>query len=83
VSLAVVVGAGDNSRGVRLAAATDGLRSARVLSGFLHGLLMFFSLIGSLFTDVRIYAFPNSGVWYDVGFFLGAAALLGGGNRAA
>ena len=52
-------------------------------SGLLHGFLMLFSLIGSIFTDVRIYAFPNSGGWYDFGFFLGAASFLGGGGASA
>jgi hypothetical protein len=31
-------------------------------SGLLHGFLIMFSFIASLFTDVRIYSFPNSGV---------------------
>lgn len=52
-------------------------------SGLLHGFLMLFSLIGSIFTDARIYAFPNSGGWYDFGFFLGAASFLGGGGASA
>jgi hypothetical protein len=52
-------------------------------SGLLHGFLMLFSLIGSIFTEVRIYAFPNSGGWYDFGFFLGAASFLGGGGASA
>jgi len=52
-------------------------------SGLLHGFLMLFSLIGSIFTDVRIYAFPNSGGWYDFGFFLGASSFLGGGGASA
>ena len=47
-------------------------------SGLLHGFLIFFTLIGSIFTDYRIYAFPNSGGWYDLGFVLGAATSLGG-----
>jgi hypothetical protein len=51
-------------------------------SGLLHGFLMLFSLIGSIFTDVRIYAFPNSGGWYDFGFFLGASSFLGGGGAS-
>lgn len=51
--------------------------------GFLHGFIIVFSLIGSIFTDVRIYAFPNSGFWYDLGFFLGASAFLGGGGAGA
>ena len=52
-------------------------------SGLLHGFQMLFSLIGSIFTDARIYAFPNSGGWYDFGFFLGAASFLGGGGASA
>jgi hypothetical protein len=48
--------------------------------GLLHGFLILFSFIGSLFTDVRIYAFPNSGGWYDFGYLIGAAMFLGGGR---
>jgi predicted phage tail protein len=47
-------------------------------SGLLHAFLIAFSFIGSLFTDVRISAFPNSAGWYDFGFLLGAAMFLGG-----
>ena len=52
-------------------------------SGLLHGFTILFSLIGSIFTDYRIYAFPNSGGWYDLGYFLGAAAFLSGGGAGA
>ena len=52
------------------------------LLGLLHGFLILFSFIGSLFTDVRIYAYPNSGGWYDFGFLLGAMMFLGGGGGA-
>jgi hypothetical protein len=53
-------------------------------TGFWNGLTMFFALIGHLFdSSIRIYSFPNSGGWYDFGFFLGAAALLGGGASSA
>lgn len=66
--------------------ATQPLPSAPHLPGFLHGLLhgflIVFSFIGSLFTHVRIYAYPNSGGWYDFGFVLGAMAFLGGGGGA-
>jgi hypothetical protein len=51
--------------------------------GFLHGFLILFSFIGSLFTDIRIYSFPNAGGWYDLGFLLGAASFLGGGGASA
>lgn len=46
--------------------------------GFLHGFIALFSLIGSIFLDVRVYAFPNSGGWYDVGFVLGVMTFFGG-----
>lgn len=53
------------------------------LLGLLHGFLILFSFIGSIFTDVRIYAFPNSGGWYDFGYLLGAMSFLGGGGAGA
>jgi hypothetical protein len=52
-------------------------------SGLLHGLLVLVSLVGSIFTDVRVYAFPNSGFFYDLGFVIGASAILGGGVHTA
>jgi hypothetical protein len=52
-------------------------------SGLLHGFMILFSLIGSIFMDIRMYAFPNSGFWYDAGFFVGASAFLGGGAASA
>ena len=52
-------------------------------SGLLHGFLILFSLVGSIFAEHRIYAFPNSGGWYDFGYFLGAASFLGGGGAGA
>ena len=53
------------------------------LWGLLHGFLILFSFIASLFTDFRIYAFPNSGGWYDFGYLLGAMGFLGGGGAGA
>jgi hypothetical protein len=53
-------------------------------SGLLHGFLILFSFIGSLFSDsYRIYAFPNSGGWYDFGYLIGASLFLGGSGSAA
>jgi hypothetical protein len=52
-------------------------------SGLLHGFLILFSFIGSLFTDVRIYAFPNSGGWYDFGYLIGASVFRGGGGASS
>ena len=42
-----------------------------LLSGFLHGLIALPALIASLVSDIRIYAFPNAGAVYDLGFCLG------------
>jgi len=39
--------------------------------GLLHGFIVPGSLIASIWNDVRIYAFPNNGGWYDLGFTLG------------
>lgn len=48
-----------------------------------HGLVAPIALVASLFTDVRIYAYPNTGGWYDLGFLLGLSAWGGGGAAAA
>lgn len=50
-------------------------------SGFIHGLILPISLIVSWFdSDVAIYAINNNGAWYDLGFYFGVAATLGGGS---
>jgi hypothetical protein len=49
--------------------------------GLWHGFIFPFSWIGSLFrSDIAVYAVPNSGGWYDFGFFLGVFVLGGGGH---
>jgi len=48
--------------------------------GLLHGFIILFSFIAGLFTDYRIYAFPNGGGWYDFGFLLGVMFFFGGGG---
>jgi hypothetical protein len=50
--------------------------------GFVHGLISPIALIAELFTDARVYAFPNSGGLYDLGFMLGIATW-GRDSRAA
>src|SRR4249919_3571069 len=37
-------------------------------AGLLHGLIAIIALAASLYFPIRIYAFPNSGFWYDAGF---------------
>lgn len=53
------------------------------LKGLLHGFILFFSFIASLFTDFEIYAFPNNGGWYDFGFLLGVMMAFGGSGAGA
>lgn len=52
-------------------------------SGLIHGFLIFFGFLAGLFTEYRIYAFPNSGGWYDFGYLIGAAIFLGGSASAS
>lgn len=48
-------------------------------SGLLHGVGAPIAFIVSLFNeDVRMYAFPNAGRWYDFGFLLGISCWGGG-----
>ena len=55
--------------------------------GFLWGLwdgaIAPIAFIVSLFQDgTRIYAFPNSGVWYDFGYLIGLTCWAGGSHAA-
>jgi hypothetical protein len=45
--------------------------------GLVHGYLMLFGFIGSIFLDLKMYAFPNSGVMYDFGYLLGFFFFIG------
>jgi hypothetical protein len=47
--------------------------------GLWHGFIAPIAFIISLFpNDLRIYAFPNVGLWYDFGFMLGISGFSGG-----
>lgn len=49
------------------------------LWGLWHGFIFPWAWIGSLFSpDIAVYAVPNTGPWYDFGFFLGITVLGGG-----
>ena len=49
--------------------------------GLWHGFVFPFAWIGSLFdSGIAVYAVPNTGGWYDFGFFLGVC-VLGGGSH--
>ena len=53
------------------------------LKGLLHGFIIVFSFIAEFFTDYKIYAYPNSGGWYDFGFLIGVMIFFGGGASSA
>jgi hypothetical protein len=47
--------------------------------GFWHGFIAPITFIVSLVSDeVRVYAFPNGGRWYEFGFMLGISGFSGG-----
>src|SRR5689334_19846552 len=46
------------------------------IAGFFHGLVAIVALVGSLYFRIRIYAFPNSGFWYDAGFVSGFSVSI-------
>jgi hypothetical protein len=46
--------------------------------GLWHGFIAPVTFIISLFSGIRIYAFPNAGLWYDLGFMLGISGFSGG-----
>lgn len=47
--------------------------------GLWHGFVFPWAWIGSLFDpNIAVYAVPNTGGWYDFGFFLGVTVLGGG-----
>src|SRR5438445_12885457 len=52
-------------------------------SGLLHGFLIMFRFIASLFTNVRIYSFPNSGRCYECGYLIAASMSLNRGCPSA
>jgi len=62
---------------------TEAFNPPGFFSGLLHGFLIVFSFIGSLFTHIRIYNYPNSGGWYDFGYVIGASMFLGGGGASS
>lgn len=46
-------------------------------TGIWHGLVAPLALIGEIFLNDRIYAFPNSGGWYDFGYMIGIGIAIG------
>ena|ERR1043165_8793461 len=46
------------------------------IAGLFHGFVAIVALVGSLYFRIRIYAFPNSGFWYDAGFVSGFSVSI-------
>lgn len=44
--------------------------------GLVHGATALFALAASLFAPVRVYAVPNDGFFYDLGFIIGLCGFL-------
>lgn len=78
-SLLVVTGCADNVSFEQASQITE----VGFWYGLWHGLIMLFAFIGSLFSDsVTVYAIYNNGGWYNFGFLLGAASMIGLGRSA-
>jgi hypothetical protein len=53
-------------------------------AGLWHGFISPIAFLVSLFNhDVGVYDVHNDGGWYNFGFLMGAAAILGGGGRGS
>jgi len=62
----------------------EGGKVAGFWQGLWHGFISPFTFVASLFTDnVSIYEVHNNGGWYNFGFLLGAATILGGSGGGA
>jgi hypothetical protein len=53
------------------------------LYGLAHGFLLLFTFLLSLFMDVAVYATPNNGWPYDLGFLVGVLLFFGGSAGSA
>jgi hypothetical protein len=52
--------------------------------GLWHGFITPFTFVISLFShSVHMYEVHNNGAWYNLGYLLGAATILGGGGGGA
>jgi hypothetical protein len=62
---------------------TDGGQLAGFWLGLWHGIISPVTFIISIFVqDVRFYEVHNNGIWYNLGFVIGAGILFGGSARA-
>ena len=52
--------------------------------GLWHGLISPLAFLVSLFNEtVSVYEVHNNGIWYNLGFLLGASSVFGGGGSKA
>jgi hypothetical protein len=52
--------------------------------GLWHGIIFPIAFIISLFNrNIQFYEVHNNGLWYNIGFFIGAAGSLGGSSGGA
>jgi uncharacterized membrane protein len=53
-------------------------------SGLWHGMIIVITFVISIFNkNVHIYEVHNNGVWYNLGFVIGASMSLGGAARGS
>ena len=53
------------------------------LYGLAHGFLLPFTFIAGFFMEVAVYASPNNGWPYDLGFLIGVMVFFGGSAGSA
>ncbi|TAK32804.1 MAG: hypothetical protein EPO21_14505 [Chloroflexota bacterium] len=52
--------------------------------GLWQGVIAPITFVISIFrSDINVYEVHNNGIWYNLGFLLGAGVLLGGGSHAS
>ncbi|MBD3184001.1 hypothetical protein GF312_17080 [Candidatus Poribacteria bacterium] len=62
----------------------DAEKPAGFWLGLWHGMIVLLTLIISIFkSSVGIYEVHNSGLWYNIGFVLGALIIYGGSSGTA
>ncbi len=57
---------------------TPSVDVAGFFTGIWHGWIAPFTLIASIFSDVRIYEINNTGFFYDLGFYMAVISGFGG-----
>ncbi len=82
-NIAIITGGGLLVSGCAYVAPVDISSTPGFFIGFFHGLISFVTMVLSFFTDVKMYATPNTGSWYDLGFVFGVMCVYGGGAKGS